>query len=100
MSKEEVLDKLRECFDPEIPHVSIVDLGLIYDVRVNGSSVEVDMTLTMRGCPMSQPMALDATAKIESLDWVEDATVNIVWDPPWTPERISETGKKAMGWSS
>ena len=100
MTKEDVLEKLRQCFDPEIPHVNIVDLGLIYDVRVDGSKVEVDMTLTARGCPMSQPMAMDAQAKIKEMDGVEDVTVNIVWDPPWTPERITEAGRKALGWPS
>lgn len=100
LAKEQVIEKLKECYDPEIPHVSIVDLGLIYDVRVDGSRVEVDMTLTARGCPMSQAIALNAKTKIEELDGVDEATVNVVWDPPWTPDRISETGKKALGWSA
>jgi metal-sulfur cluster biosynthetic enzyme len=100
VDKQGIIEKLRECFDPEIPSVSIVDLGLIYDVRVNGSKVEIDMTLTAPGCPMSQPMAMDAKAKIEELDGVEEAVVNIVWEPRWTPDRITAEGKKAMGWTS
>ncbi len=100
MDRQGIIEKLRECFDPEIPSVSIVDLGLIYDVRVNGSKVEIDMTLTAPGCPMSQPMAMDAKAKIEELDGVEEAVVNIVWEPRWTPDRITAEGKKAMGWTS
>ena len=100
MDKQGIIEKLRECFDPEIPSVSIVDLGLIYDVRVNGPKVEIDMTLTAPGCPMSQPMAMDAKAKIEELDGVEEAVVNIVWEPRWTPDRITAEGKKAMGWTS
>lgn len=100
MDKQQVTEKLRKCFDPEIPHVNIVDLGLIYDVRVNGSTVEIDMTLTAPGCPMSQPMAMDAKAKVEELDGVDEAQVNIVWEPRWTPDRITEAGKKALGWTS
>ena len=100
MTKEQVIAKLKECHDPEIRYVNIVDLGLIYDVRVDGSKVEIDMTLTARGCPMSQPMAMDARAKIMELDGVDEVMVNIVWDPPWTPERITEAGKKALGWSA
>ena len=100
MDKQGIIEKLRECFDPEIPSVSIVDLGLIYDVRVNGPKVEIDMTLTAPGCPMSQPMARDAKAKIEELDGVEEAVVNIVWEPRWTPDRITAEGKKVMGWTS
>ena len=99
MTREQVVEKLRECYDPEIPHVNIVDLGLVYDVRLDGKRVEVDMTLTARGCPMSQPMAREARMKIRELDGVEDATVNIVWDPPWTPDRLTEAGKKALGWT-
>jgi len=100
LTKEQVIAKLKECHDPEIPHVNIVDLGLIYDVRVDGSKVEIDMTLTARGCPMSQPMAMDARVKIMELDGVDEVMVNIVWDPPWTPERMTEAGKKALGWSA
>ena len=99
LNKEQVLEKLKECYDPEIPHVNIVDLGLIYDVRVEENRVEVDMTLTARGCPMSQPMAREAQAKIEELDGVKDVAVNIVWEPPWTPDRLTEAGKRALGWS-
>jgi metal-sulfur cluster biosynthetic enzyme len=100
VEKELIINKLRECYDPEIPHVSIVDLGLIYDVRITGRKVEIDMTLTAPGCPMSQPMALDAKAKIEELDDVDEAVVNIVWEPQWSPNRITENGKKALGWTS
>ncbi len=100
MTKEQVIEQLKKCYDPEIPHVSIVDLGLIYDVRISGDRVEVDMTLTAPGCPMSQPMARDAREKIEMLDGVREATVNIVWEPKWAPDRITEDGKKALGWTS
>jgi metal-sulfur cluster biosynthetic enzyme len=100
VDKQGIIEKLRECYDPEIPHVSIVDLGLIYDVRVNGSTVEIDMTLTAPGCPMSQPMAQEARRKVEELAGINEAIVNIVWEPPWTPDRITEDGKKALGWTS
>jgi len=100
LTEEQILAKLKECYDPEIPHVNIVDLGLIYGVRIQGDRVEIDMTLTARGCPMSQSMAQDARRKVEQLAEVTEATVNVVWDPPWTPDRVTEDGKRALGWTS
>lgn len=100
MTEEQVLEKLKECYDPEIPHVNIVDLGLIYGVRIAGDRVQIDMTLTARGCPMSQPMAENAKRKVEELEGVTEATVNIVWDPQWTPDRVTEDGKRALGWTT
>lgn len=96
-----VWDALRTCFDPEIP-INIVDLGLIYDLRVlPGDSdkhrVAVKMTLTAVGCGMGPVIANDAREKIESLPEVEAASVDIVWDPPWSPQMLSEQGRKILG---
>lgn len=93
------MERLRSCFDPEIPMVSIVDLGLIYDVRVNdGKNVAVDMTLTARGCPMHQMMSEDARRKLEEIEGIGSVTVNVVWDPPWTPDRMSDAARQKLGW--
>jgi probable FeS assembly SUF system protein SufT len=100
-SEQAVWDALKTCFDPEIP-VNIVDLGLIYDLAIEKTptanhSVEVKMTLTAPGCGMGPVIAEDARQKIAALPTVEQAKVHIVWDPQWTPQMISETGRKALG---
>ena len=98
ITKEIVLQKLESCYDPEIPMVSIVDLGLIYDIRIDSSSnVAVDMTLTAQGCPMHRQMSLDAKSKIEELEGVGNVAVNVVWDPPWTPDRMTEEARDELG---
>ncbi|MGA2053171.1 MAG: iron-sulfur cluster assembly protein, partial [Opitutales bacterium] len=92
-SEDGVWGALRHCYDPEIP-VNIVDLGLIYDLRVEPSAdgrskVFVKMTLTAPGCGMGPVIADDARGRIEALPGVESAKVEIVWDPPWNPHMIS-----------
>ncbi|HVN85853.1 MAG TPA: iron-sulfur cluster assembly protein [Candidatus Binatia bacterium] len=91
-----VWDALREVYDPEIP-VNVVDLGLIYDMRVVGRRVQVQMTLTAQGCGMGPAIAMDAKQRIESLPGVEEADVQVVWDPPWSPHMISPEGKARLG---
>lgn len=100
-SEEAVWGALKTCFDPEIP-VNIVDLGLIYDLAIGqaekgGHLVEIKMTLTAPGCGMGPVIAEDARAKIAKLPDVSEAKVHIVWDPQWTPQMISDTGRKALG---
>lgn len=100
-SEEQVWYQLRSCFDPEIP-VNIVDLGLIYDLEAKALDsgkyeVDVKMTLTAQGCGMGPVIAADAKEKIEAIPAVEFANVQIVWDPVWNPQMISEEGKKALG---
>lgn len=99
--EQAVWNALKTCFDPEIP-VNIVDLGLIYDLAIErlpsgGHTVEVKMTLTAPGCGMGPVIAEDARQKIAGLPSVELAKVHIVWDPQWTPQMISEAGRKALG---
>ncbi|HKD99612.1 MAG TPA: putative Fe-S cluster assembly protein SufT [Planctomycetota bacterium] len=96
-----VLEQLRTCYDPEIP-VNIVDLGLVYEVRVaprggGRHRVDVKMTLTAPGCGMGASIASEAKQKILGLAGVEDADVQVVWDPPWNPSKISEEGKQKLG---
>ncbi len=99
-SEDQVWDAMRGCYDPEIP-VNIVDLGLIYDCRIEdfeeGKKVAVKMTLTAQGCGMGPVIADDARQRILSLPQVREAEVEIVWDPPWNPRMISEEGKKILG---
>jgi len=99
VTKEQVMDALHQCKDPEIPMVSIVDLGLIYDVQINDDVVNIKMTLTTPGCGMAKYIAQEAKMKVESLEGVKEANVNIVWDPPWTPERMSDEAKKRLGFA-
>jgi len=92
---------LRHVYDPEIP-VNIVDLGLVYDLRIEPlssgkSRVEVKMTLTAPGCGMGQTIAMDARHRIESLPGVAEADVQVVWDPPWNPHMISAEGRAKLG---
>jgi probable FeS assembly SUF system protein SufT len=101
VSEEAVWNQLKQCFDPEIP-VNIVDLGLVYDCRLakkddGGTKVEVKMTLTAPGCGMGPAIAHDAQSKILSLDGVDEADVQLVWDPPWNQSMISEAGRMKLG---
>lgn len=96
-----VWDQLKSCYDPEIP-VNIVDLGLIYDMHIlplpeGANRVEVKMTLTAQGCGMGASIASDAQYKIMTLPGVREADVQVVWDPPWGPHRISAEGKAMLG---
>jgi probable FeS assembly SUF system protein SufT len=95
-----VWEALKTCYDPEIP-VNIVDLGLVYDMRIapegDGRRVDVKMTLTAQGCGMGASIAGDARMKLLGLPGVTDATVDVVWDPPWNPQMISPEGKERLG---
>jgi len=99
--EREVWETLKTCYDPEIP-VNIVDLGLVYDLRIDEASsgksvVDVKMTLTAQGCGMGATIAADAQGKIETLSGVSQARVEIVWDPPWSPQMISPEGREKLG---
>jgi probable FeS assembly SUF system protein SufT len=95
-----VWDALKTCYDPEIP-VNIVDLGLIYHCEVTpgegGSQVSVKMTLTAPGCGMGPVLAREAEGKILAIPGVSGTSVELVWDPPWSPERISPEGRQRLG---
>jgi probable FeS assembly SUF system protein SufT len=96
----EVWAALKTCYDPEIP-VNIVDLGLIYEMQIaelhDGSRVDVKMTLTAQGCGMGGSIAADARNKLLDLPGVVEADVQVVWDPPWSAERISPEGRALLG---
>ncbi|MFQ6617331.1 MAG: metal-sulfur cluster assembly factor [Fidelibacterota bacterium] len=96
VTEEKVYKALRECYDPEIP-VNIVDLGLVYDVEVEGDKVNVKMTLTAVGCPMHSVISQNVKSKLEAIEGVKSANVEVVWDPPWKPEMMSEEARKKLG---
>ena len=98
VTQEAVIEALQEVYDPEIP-ISVVDLGLIYGVEVDGDQVKIKMTMTMPGCPMHSFMTAEAKNKVEALEGVKEARVELVWDPPWTPARISPEIKKRLGFA-
>jgi probable FeS assembly SUF system protein SufT len=100
-TEEAVWSQLKTVFDPEIP-VNVVDLGLIYDCKVdkkeNGStSVLIRMTLTAPGCGMGPAIAADARQKILAIEGIDEADVELVWDPPWNQSMISEEGRMKLG---
>jgi len=101
VEEQSVWSQLRTCYDPEIP-VNIVDLGLVYDCVVDQpegkpANVSVKMTLTAPGCGMGPTIAAEARAKIMSIPGVADAAVDLVWDPAWNQDMISEAGKMKLG---
>ena len=96
---EEILEALRAVQDPEAA-MSIVDLGLVYAVECEPREVRVDMTLTSPSCPLGPYMVDEVTAAIRAaVPGVPDVRVNLVWDPQWTPERMSEEARTRFGWS-
>lgn len=94
--EELVWDELRKCYDPEIP-LNIVDLGLVYNVAVEGGQANVKMTLTAPGCHLGGQIAGNVQERILSLDAIEEANVEVVWDPPWHQSMISAEGRKILG---
>ncbi|MBV9438013.1 MAG: DUF59 domain-containing protein [Acidobacteria bacterium] len=106
VTQEEVLTALKDCYDPEIP-VNIVDLGLIYGVKISPESaatapdtrqdILIDMTLTAPGCPAHTQISQQVKDRLEQLPGVNSASVNVVWSPPWTPERLSTAARQKLG---
>ena len=97
ISKEQVIDALKGVFDPEIP-VDIYEMGLVYDIKTNGSNVLILMTLTSPSCPAAQSIPLDVQDKVGRVPGVEKVDVEIVWDPPWGMEMMSEVAKLELGY--
>jgi len=102
VTEEEILTALKDCHDPEIP-VNIVDLGLVYNVALAPSAdnaaqdVTIDLTLTSPGCPSHVQISADVTKRLLQIPGVSNANVNIVWEPQWTPERLSAAAKEQLG---
>jgi metal-sulfur cluster biosynthetic enzyme len=104
VTESDVLGALKQCYDPEIP-VNIVDLGLIYGVRFDPAAdqngerqdVTIDLTLTSQGCPAHVTISEQVKARLEQLPGIRNANVNVVWTPPWGPERLSPEARKQLG---
>jgi metal-sulfur cluster biosynthetic enzyme len=96
ITETQIYEALKECYDPEIP-VNLVDLGLIYDVKIIEDWVGVKMTLTTPGCGMSAMISQNVRNRVLKVPGVKDADVRIVWQPPWSPARMSAEAKKKLG---
>jgi len=95
--ESQVIEAIRTCYDPEIP-VNIYDLGLIYDVLVeDDSSIVVRMTLTSPMCPVAESLPPEVEQKVREVSGVKEARVDVVWDPPWSPELMSEAARLELG---
>lgn len=94
---ERVLTALQEVIDPELG-LDVVALGLVYGVDVSDRSVRVRLTMTTPACPLGEHIVRDAKMRLGALRGVADVRVDLVWDPPWTPERMSTEAKEALGW--
>ena len=98
INEAEVIDALRECYDPEIP-VNIVDLGLVYNVDINNETgmVDVTMTLTALGCPMAGEVISEVEMRVGEVENVKACKVELTFDPPWSPDRMTEDAKWELG---
>ena len=96
VSSDQVKLALRKVKDPDL-NLNIVDLGLIYAIAVEGSKVKIDMSLTSPGCPSGPEIMTDAEQQIRALPGVDDVAMNLVWSPPWTPERIEPRVRAYLG---
>jgi FeS assembly SUF system protein len=95
--RERIVEMLKTCYDPEIP-VDIYELGLIYRVDVgDGGNVEIDMTLTSPACPVAGSLPGEVESKVRGVDGVGDVTLELVWDPPWDKDRMSDAAKLKLG---
>lgn len=99
ITEQQIFESLKECFDPEIP-VNVVDLGLIYEVKIIDAWVGVKMTLTTPGCGMSGMISQNVRNRVLSVPGVKEADVRIVWEPAWTPERMSPEARKRLGFDA
>lgn len=94
---EQVLNAIRECYDPEIP-VNIFDLGLIYRVDIEDDGhVRIDMTLTSPACPVAEILPDEVKTRVEQVEGVSSASIEVVWDPPWHPGMMSEEAQLELG---
>jgi metal-sulfur cluster biosynthetic enzyme len=96
LTEDQVRLALRRVRDPEL-NLNIVDLGLVYAIRVNGARAEVDVSLTSPGCPSGAEILKNAEDEVRSTEGVEEVVVNLVWSPPWTPERIEPRVRAYLG---
>lgn len=96
VSQDQIVEKLKTCLDPEL-NVNIVDLGLIYGINIDGSQVNILMTLTTPGCPLDSYFVKDITDKLKSLKGISDVSVEMTFEPMWSPSKMSEESKDLLG---
>ncbi len=96
VSKDKVIAALRKVYDPEIP-INIVDLGLIYEIKVDDGDIYIKMTLTTPGCPVWKLIVKQVKETVQTVEGVKNVEVDLVWDPPWTPDMISPELKEELG---
>lgn len=95
--RERVLDALGQVIDPEVG-LDIVSLGLVYGIQVNGDDVRMEITMTTAACPLGEQIAGVAERHVAALPGVTSAEVRLVWEPPWTPDRMSDAARRQLGW--
>ena len=93
---DKIVEKLKTVYDPEIP-VDIYELGLIYDVKINGKKASLDMTLTSPHCPVAESLPMQVRRTVEEIDELEEVEVKIVWEPPWDKTKMSEAARLELG---
>ena len=96
VTSEDVYTELRQVYDPEIP-VNIVDLGLVYDVKIDGETCNITMTLTSQACPSAREIPEMMKRRVNTIDGIAGTEVEVVWEPQWGPQMISDEGKKVLG---
>lgn len=95
VTEEKVLEILSNVYDPEIP-IDIVNLGLIYGIEIDGGNVRIEMTMTAPGCPASTQIAGESRLLVEEIPGVESVDIELVWDPPWDPSKMSEEAQQSL----
>lgn len=96
VTKEDVVKILKKCYDPEIP-INLIDLGMIYGLNVGEGKVNIKMTLTTPFCPLASTIIEDVKKKVAKIKGVKKVNIELVFDPPWSPDRMSEKARKKMG---
>jgi FeS assembly SUF system protein len=98
VNREQVIEALKNVYDPEIP-VDIYELGLIYDIRIDEqNNVDIDMTMTAPSCPAAQSLPMQVEWQVSGIEGVNQARVEVVWEPPWTPDMMSEEARLQLGY--
>ena len=90
--KNKIIEEIRKIYDPELP-VNIYELGLIYDIKVDGSKAEIKMTLTTPNCPVAESLPKEVKEGAMQVEGIDDVDLQLVWDPPWTKDMMSDSAK-------
>lgn len=99
IDRARIEEALRQVIDPELG-LDVVDLGLVYGIELEGAAVRVALTMTTPACPLGEQIVRDAEDRLRAIDGIDDVSVELVWDPPWDPTRMSPAARDALGWSS